>query len=869
MRTLLFLIIVLPCCLRAQVFEQFDDGDFTQNPAWMGDTGHFKISVSSAVPENMRPALQLDAPEAGQSSLVAESGSFSAMEWQFWIKMSMNTSAGNFARIYLCSDQSDLKSPLEGFFIQAGGADDSVSFFRQDSLEMIRLLTLDALFTGNSTNSLRIRITRDAEGLWTFLADAAGGNPADTVGTLTETTVVDGAFFGLFCQYTSSNASKFYFDDLYAGPMIVDTLPPELVAAEVVGRDEIRLIFSEAVAESSASEVLNYELTPGMSHPFEAFRLLEPEQVHLFFEYQMENGASYTLMVRNIRDDAGNIMEEALLSVFYYECRPWEVIFTEIMADPSPIVSLPEAEYVELLNRSGFELNLAGWRFQSGSSVQVLPPVIMPPGSYALLSSVEGAAALVNHGNVTGIPSFSLPNNGTTLRLMDPKGQTICALAYDPSWYCDPAKSEGGWALEMQDTTSPCKDYRNWRASAHPAGGTPGRGNLFPVTGQEEMEIAGIRVADSNLLELIFSQVPDSISASGISHYRFDPPLMQVAQALPGAPESRTVGLVTDMPIPSGMVMEVVVSGDLCNCIAQKSGRELRASFAWPEPCDSAALVINEILFNPLGDGPDYIELHNPLGKTVSLSGLTLASVQETEPNPPDTTKYPLLMDGHFLLPDGYLLLSEDPGRVSQQYFCPYPLHLQRVAQMPAYSNEEGCALLLDGSGSIIDGMKYHEDMHHPLLNSVEGVALERIVPGVSGFDRGNWYSAAETAGFGTPGYRNSQRLEALATGGVFSVSPELFSPDGDGMDDHLGIQYSFDAPGKLMSILVFTSGGRLARNLVNAEFPGTEGIYTWDGLLDDRTPAPDGIYVILAEALGMDGKTHRFRHACVLARRR
>jgi hypothetical protein len=95
------------------------------------------------------------------------------------------------------------------------------------------------------------------------------------------------------------------------------------------------------------------------------------------------------------------------------------------------------------------------------------------------------------------------------------------------------------------------------------------------------------------------------------------------------------------------------------------------------------------------------------------------------------------------------------------------------------------------------------------------------------------------------------------------------FSPDGDGRDDQLGISYLFGEPGKLITVLIFSSEGRLTRTLVNNEMPGTSGIYSWDGTMDDRTPAMEGIYIVYMESLDMDGHTSHNRKACVLARRR
>src|SRR5512138_2314614 len=140
MRKFLLVSFILPVCLFAQISDDFSDGDFITDPSWFGDIDHFKLCNTSAVPEDQRPSLKLDAPAAGVSYMSVVSHSAGEMEWRFWVKLSLNTSFGNYTRVYLMSDEADLKAPLNGYFLQIGGTDDSVTFFRQDSLQLTRLL---------------------------------------------------------------------------------------------------------------------------------------------------------------------------------------------------------------------------------------------------------------------------------------------------------------------------------------------------------------------------------------------------------------------------------------------------------------------------------------------------------------------------------------------------------------------------------------------------------------------------------------------------------------------------------------------------------------------------------------------------------
>jgi hypothetical protein len=54
--------------------------------------------------------------------------------------------------------------------------------------------------------------------------------------------------------------------------------------------------------------------------------------------------------------------------------RRFDLIITEIMADPDPSNGLPVTEFVEIYNRSQVPINLSGWILFDGSS-RILPAV--------------------------------------------------------------------------------------------------------------------------------------------------------------------------------------------------------------------------------------------------------------------------------------------------------------------------------------------------------------------------------------------------------------------------------------------------------------------------------------------------------------
>ena len=148
----------------------------------------------------------------------------------------------------------------------------------------------------------------------------------------------------------------------------------------------------------------------------------------------------------------------------------------------------------------------------------------------------------------------------------------------------------------------------------------------------------------------------------------------------------------------------------------------------------------------------------------------------------------------------------------------------------------------------------------------MDGVSLERLHPDRATQDQSNWHSAAESAGFATPGYKNSEYVDSKGDGSVVSVHPEIFSPDNDGHNDVVNVHYHFENPGNVASVIVYDSKGRLVRNLVNNELIGNDGSFVWDGVTNDYDKARIGMYIFYVEVFDINGNTKNYKKTCVLA---
>jgi hypothetical protein len=189
------------------------------------------------------------------------------------------------------------------------------------------------------------------------------------------------------------------------------------------------------------------------------------------------------------------------------------------------------------------------------------------------------------------------------------------------------------------------------------------------------------------------------------------------------------------------------------------------------------------------------------------------------------------------------------------------------MSVLPALNDDEGSVSMIDNQGNVMDHFIYKDDFHSPLLRDKEGVSLERIHADEVTHDGQNWKSAASTAGFATPGYRNSNAVEGEPGSGKVSVVPEIFIPL-VGQPSFAEIRYAFNNGGKVANIKIFDQQGREIKRIANNETLATDGFFRWDGDRNDGAPARAGYYVVWFEVFDTSGDVETYRKRVVVAAR-
>jgi hypothetical protein len=532
------------------------------------------------------------------------------------------------------------------------------------------------------------------------------------------------------------------------------------------------------------------------------------------------------------------------------------IVINEMMVDPTPLVGLPDFEWIELYNTSNCRVNLAGWRIVVGSTSRTLPEAWLEPGEYIIICTVAGSAVLQKWGRTVPISLPALRNSGNRVSLYTADGQLSDEVNYTDKWYNDNKKKDGGWTLERIDPFRSCGEAANWTASIDPRGGTPGEVNSVFADNTDIIppEIIWAGATSINTAEIIFSEPMDTLALKQLQNYSLSGGIGVPSEVLLKVDNTVVIKWDRAMQVNTTYTLSLQNATDACGNLP------LEKSFLiqWIElqPND---VVVNEVLFNPFSGGVDFVELYNRSTKRIDAGKLVLAG---RDRNLNLRQQISLKTINRVIEPGEFIVVTINKESVLSLYISNCPECIYNLPSMPAYNNDEGWVVLMNDSQNILDEFHYTEKMHHSLLHDVKGVSLERVNQDLPTNHPGNWQSASSDVGYATPGYQNSQYQLAPTLMANVSVEPQAFSPNGDGYNDELNIRYETPAPGWVANAWVFDTSGRTIMQLLKNQLLATEGTIVWNGEDETGSRITLGPYILFFEMYDLNGNLERFKKA-------
>jgi hypothetical protein len=872
MKKVILLALLLPYPAFGQIFENFEAGSIVN---WIESTpGHWKADTSSSLSGKYSLHHIFDNPDAGTDCIGFNVKNLHPSQgltrWSFLIRYGYDPSSLNNWSVFLTSDKDPGSMSLEGGVrgyavgVNLTGSDDTLRLWKVDGSSINPVVNSGINWQtdiGAATTS-RVTVERSKDGIWVVSVTRLTGTIVGT-GSGEDDELFGLEWFGVYYKYTSTRDRLLWFDDLnILGTFYEDKEPPFIIKCKPSGKKSLEITFSE---EPDNGIILPQNISMNMPENKSISLSKKSDLIwEVGFANELINKSVNNLIIAKLCDISGNCSQNVKFGFTPLWAETGDIIISEIMADPLPVVSLPDKEYIEIKNRTDFPFNLKNWKLCSTGSSTLFPETIIPASGTFIICSPQDTSYFTKYGRVIGIKQFpSLTDEGKLLYISDSTGTLIHGVEYSSDWYQDDLKSRGGWSLEMIDTGYPFFDNDNWKASKSVNGGTPGTLNSVSDNNPDVLfsGIQNVFASDSGNIILSFSEPVFDLSRK-ITAIRIGE--KQLSGIFSIDPLFRKFSFRLEKPLQKKELYNIEIQEGVTD-FAGNQIQKRDFSFGLTEQAGQGDILFNEILFNPLPGDPDYLELYNRSEKIIDVSRLQIVSQNDITGDKSEAV--PLCDESKCLLPGWYYAITTNPKRISERYFSADPQNLFETGSMPSMSVDKGHLILYNRELEKIDELMYDDDMHYSLLSTHEGVALEKTNPDSRSEERANWHSATQSSGWGTPGAQNSVFDEMTTVSEEVVLSSSKITPDNDGNEDFLSIRMKLSGNGNVISVMVFDETGSFIRKLASNLYAGTEASLIWDGTADDGSPVSTGIYIVLITRYNDSGKTSKWKKVCTVIR--
>ncbi|HMS32575.1 MAG TPA: lamin tail domain-containing protein [Ignavibacteria bacterium] len=550
----------------------------------------------------------------------------------------------------------------------------------------------------------------------------------------------------------------------------------------------------------------------------------------------------------------------AIFTLLTINSSPSQIVINELMYAPSDATN----EWFEIFNTGSAPADLKNWKWKDATSaVRTITTrnIILPGNSFAVIC--QDSLKLNNQfPEITSIIIqtvwSTLNNTGDNVILIMPDNTISDSVSFLSAW----GGSTGGSSLERINSSSISNSPDNWGTSIDIRKGTPAKVNsitpkpfdlymkkfeitpLFPVSGESLtfdfiIKNSGLNVAGNFILNIYNDSDLDSTAENN--------ELINSKSFTSLSYKDSVTYNYTLRNIDSGY-KQFIAKVDFVQDDDTLNNSIIKRIYVSSQTGGGGGLIINEIMFDPLSNNSEWIELFNATGQTLNLKGWKYKEA---------SSSVILSSVDLYLNPGDYFVLAHDSTvyDIFDYLKAPQPNRTVKISTGISLNNTGENLTITDSLNNIIDAVYYDPDWKNPEITDTKGISLERINPSLNSNERSNWSSSADPKG-GTPGLRNSIFTVNKISGSNVAISPNPFSPDGDGFEDFTIIKYKMNVPFMQMRVKIFDIKGRFVKELVNNQISGSEGSIIFNGYGSDDLKLRIGIYILLIEAIDQRGGT-------------
>lgn len=419
------------------------------------------------------------------------------------------------------------------------------------------------------------------------------------------------------------------------------------------------------------------------------------------------------------------------------------IVINEIMYAPRS----PEPEWVELYNRTEQPINLKDWKIGDSQTLRTInSDFAINPNDFALIASKDTIFSIYPwlSSNANKVLILSLPalnNDEDAVRIYDQYGNLI-----DSVYYSSSMGGTNGFSLERISVEQSSNLTSNWGTSKNPFGATPLLKNSLT---QKDKDLSITNVIFSHPA---FKSIPVEIKVivkniGKLSSDNFSIKLFNDENLDKIPQQNELIDEISHfsslMPNDSTIInfiftpAKVKVYNLITSIFYTEDEDTLNNNFifnlevSYPEK----TILINEIMFAPVGDEPEWVEIYNASNDTVNLKNWQISDA---------SSKAIITKSDFFIHPNEYLILSKDSTILN---FYSIPSNIITLS-LPMLNNSGDAVAIYDYTGAKIDSVYYFGNW------GKTGASIERIDFDEPSTDSSNWTIPPDSIK-STPGKEN------------------------------------------------------------------------------------------------------------------
>ncbi len=533
------------------------------------------------------------------------------------------------------------------------------------------------------------------------------------------------------------------------------------------------------------------------------------------------------------------------------------IVINEFLSNPNN----QQVEFVEFFNKSINPINLNNWTVSNTYRTFNIKDQIIQPFEFLIIardSLFFDYFPPTNAMQIVNRDLLILNNSADKIKIADLTGMVIDSLEYDEDWKISKGNSLEKYLPEYESNIS-----TSWQNSINNFGATPGKVNSITPFNYDVAVDSISLTTDMGDEDALFS-VEIKIKNAGL--YECEIGVLKIFDCI-----NQEKYLVDSVEV-FGLANNSEKSITRRIGPFENGGHTFAAIFNWDHDLnqenDTAyfsisvsygtnSIFISEFMPNPYDINTvdncvsEYLEFYNSTHDSINLQGWSISDE--------NTASSVVIKQKAIVPPKGYYVLAADSSIFIFEETNPQNTCVD--SDFPSLNNTGDDLFLYDLTGKLLDSLSFESSW-----KIMMGIALEKIYlknPNTPN----NWRPSVHRNG-GTPGCQNSIAVTKQITKAGIKIHPSPFTPNGDGLDEEVGIYFQLPFPSAKVTIEIYDMTSRKiytpGQNVVSAE----TGVIHWNGDSDFGGKARVGMYIARCTATDIaTNKTVGYIETLVLAR--